>query len=197
MTVQMRRMRRSLYSINVIMDLPTFKYHPDPVATGSIIRSKAVCECCGQQRGFIYTGAVYCVQELSEGVCPWCIADGSAHAKFDAEFTDSAGIGGRYQTQKVSAAIIEELAFRTPGFSGWQQERWLACCNDAAAFVGCAGQVELQTRFPDAIESIRADSEMGEHWPHFFQRLSSDDTPTAYVFRCLHCGHHIGYADCT
>ena len=179
------------------MSSPTFKYHPDPIATGSVKQSDAVCECCGQQRGFIYTGPVYCVEELSECICPWCIADGSAHTKFDAEFTDSAGIGSHYLTQQVSPAVVEEVAFRTPGFSGWQQERWLACCRDAATFVGRAGHAELHSRFPDAIESIRTDSEMGERWPHFFEALSSEDSPTAYVFRCLHCGTHVGYADYT
>lgn len=179
------------------MNLPVFKYHPDPIATGSVKRSDAQCECCSQKRGFIYTGPTYCVEELSECICPWCIADGSAHAKFDAEFTDSAGIGGRYHAQQVPPAVVEEVAFRTPGFSGWQQERWLACCGDAAAFVGCAGHAELQSRFPDAIESIRSDSEMGENWQQFFEALNSEDSPTAYVFQCLHCGRHIGYADCT
>jgi len=24
-----------------------------------------------------------------------------------------------------------------------------------------------------------------------------DASPTAYVFRCFHCGQHIAYADCT
>lgn len=30
------------------MNLPVFKYHPDSIATGSIERSDAECECCGQ-----------------------------------------------------------------------------------------------------------------------------------------------------
>ena len=179
------------------MSLPAFKHHPDPIATGSVKRSEAECACCGQQRGFIYTGPVYCVEELSDCICPWCIADGSAHTQFDAEFTDSAGIGSHYRTQEVSPAVIEEVAFRTPGFTSWQQGRWLACCRDACAFIGHAGYAELQLRFPDAIESIRTESEMGEYWPEFFARLSSEGSPTACVFRCLHCGTHIAYADYT
>jgi len=38
------------------MDLPTFRYHPDPLASGSIAASDAACACCNQHRGFIYTG---------------------------------------------------------------------------------------------------------------------------------------------
>lgn len=179
------------------MSLPTFKYHPDPIATGSIQVSDGGCVCCGQRRGYIYVGPVYSVQELSDCLCPWCIADGSAHGKFDAEFTDSAGVGSHYLNQRVPAAVVEEVAYRTPGFSGWQQERWLACCRDAAAFVGRAGHAQLQALFPDAIESIRVESEMGENWPKFFEALSGEDSPTAYIFRCLHCGKHLGYADYT
>ena len=179
------------------MSLPVFKYHPDPIATGCVKPSDAECKCCGQQRGFIYTGPVYSFEELSEAICPWCIADGSVHTKFDAEFTDPVSIGSHYHTQKVSSEVIEEVAFRTPGFSSWQQGRWLACCRDACAFVGHAGHAELESRFPDAIESVRTDSGMGEYWPQFFAGLSSEGNPTAYVFRCLHCGTHVGYADYT
>jgi uncharacterized protein CbrC (UPF0167 family) len=35
------------------MDLPVFRYHPDPIASGSgsIIASHAQCACCGGRRG--------------------------------------------------------------------------------------------------------------------------------------------------
>ncbi|MCK5338820.1 MAG: CbrC family protein, partial [Bacteroidales bacterium] len=33
------------------MDLPKFKYHPDPLKSGSIVRSENECECCGKKRG--------------------------------------------------------------------------------------------------------------------------------------------------
>ena len=180
------------------MNLPAFKYHPDPLATGSIKHSDATCECCGQQRGFIYTGHVYCVEELSDCICPWCIADDSAHTKFDAEFTDSAGVGGYDKSKQISSTVIDEVAFRTPGFSGWQQEHWLACCGDAAAFVGRAGRAELEKQWPDAIPSIQEECGMidGAHWQSYLHALDKDGSPTAYVFRCLHCGKHLGYSDC-
>ena len=69
------------------MELPMFKDHPEPLRTGSLIASERVCEVCHQSRGFIYVGAFYC-QTNFEVVCPWCIADGSAHEKYGAEFTD-------------------------------------------------------------------------------------------------------------
>jgi uncharacterized protein CbrC (UPF0167 family) len=179
------------------MSLPKFKYHPDPIATGSIKPSDTECECCAKQRGYIYVGPVFSVEELSECICPWCIADGSAHDKFDAEFTDAAGVGGDSEPP-VPDSVVEEVAFRTPGFSGWQQEHWLACCGDAAAFVGRAGRAELERQWPEAIPSIQREAGMvdGPDWRAYLRTLDKEGSPTAYVFRCLHCGKHLGYSDC-
>jgi uncharacterized protein CbrC (UPF0167 family) len=180
------------------MGLPTFKYHPDPVATGSIVSSDSECVCCHQQRGYIYVGPVFAVDELAESICPWCIADGSAHASFDAMFTDDAGVGGYSRPRAVPVSVVEEIAFRTPGFSGWQQERWLACCGDAAAFVGRAGRADLESQWPSAIQSIQLDCGVvdGAEWERYFRALDKDGSPTAYVFHCLHCGKYLGYSDC-
>jgi uncharacterized protein CbrC (UPF0167 family) len=112
--------------------LPTFRYHPDPVGTGSVIASDAACACCGVHRGFIYTGPVYAVDELDDALCPWCIADGSAAARFDASFTDV----GVDVPADVPADVPDEVARHTPSFSSWQQDHWLYHCADACAFIG-------------------------------------------------------------
>src|SRR5215475_5025556 len=125
------------------MDLPTFRYHPDPIASGSIVVSDAECQCCNARRGFIYAGPAYCEAELEEALCPWCIADGSAHEKFEASFTDEAQF-----PEAIPRDVIEEIAFRTPGFCGWQQEKWLTCCGDAATFLEPAGRAEISARYP-------------------------------------------------
>ncbi|WP_412524086.1 CbrC family protein [Burkholderia sp. S-53] len=41
--------------------LPAFRYHPDPLATGSVIRSDARCVCCGDARGYVCAGPVHAV----------------------------------------------------------------------------------------------------------------------------------------
>ena len=68
--------------------LPTFRYHPEPLTSGSIVSSDLTCQCCGRARGYIYTGPVYAEEELNEALCPWCIADGSAAGRFQANFVD-------------------------------------------------------------------------------------------------------------
>ena len=169
--------------------LPTYRYHPDPIATGSIEPSDGECEACGRSRGFVYAGPVYAEDELEDAFCPWCIADGSAAAAFDAIFTDDWGA-----PPDVPAAVVEEITRRTPGFSGWQQERWLYHCGDGCAFLGPVGGAELE-RYPDAVEMLRQE-EVGDGLADYLMALSKDGSPTAYLFRCLHCGRHTGYSDC-
>ncbi|WP_084910671.1 CbrC family protein [Burkholderia ubonensis] len=46
------------------MTLPTFRYHPDPLGTGSVVESDARCVCCGVARGYRYAGPVYAIGEF-------------------------------------------------------------------------------------------------------------------------------------
>jgi uncharacterized protein CbrC (UPF0167 family) len=176
------------------MELPQFKYHPAPLTTGSIAPSDEVCEVCGRVRGYVYRGGTYGLRELTT-VCPWCIADGSAHEKFGVEFTDRASIGGGGR-EAVSEEIADEVAFRTPGFSGWQQERWFTHCGDAAEFLGPMGKEQLERVGPEAVELVREESVYdAEQWNSFYESLDAQRGPTAYLFKCRHCGKLGGYSD--
>jgi uncharacterized protein len=123
--------------------LPVFKYHPDPIATGSVQESDSPCLSCNRIRGYVYVGPAYSEKfhYLSGCICPWCIADGSAARQFGATFADSGLM------DDVPDAVREEIAQRTPGFEAWQQEQWLECCHDGAAFLGLAGAAELKSQF--------------------------------------------------
>lgn len=179
------------------MNLPKFKYHPDPIKTGSVVKSDTVCECCGQVNGYIYTGPVFSEEELDDCICPWCIADGRAHDEFDAEFTDFDGVGDYGTWGEIPEHIKEEVSFRTPGFCGWQQERWWTHCGDAAIFLGAAGKKEIEG-FGEALTSrLRLESGYNnEQWERYLNALSKDGSPTAYVFKCCKCGELGGYSDC-
>jgi uncharacterized protein CbrC (UPF0167 family) len=176
-----------------VTDVPTFRYHPDPVATGEVITSDDPCRCCGRQRGFIYTGPVYSEEEVVEELCLWCIADGSAATLFEAEFTDVANV-----PDDVPRPVLTEVLTRTPGFSGWQQERWLFHCADAAAYLGKVGYEELQA-VPEALEMVRQEN---AHFPwtdeeheNYLRTLTPIGEATGYLFQCLHCGTHLAYTD--
>lgn len=118
------------------MELPNFRYHPEPIKTGSVRRSDNLCKSCNKKTGYIYVGPVFSKEELCECICPWCISNGEAHEKFNAQFTDIDSIGDYGNLEEIPIKIKEEVAFRTPGFTGWQQERWWTHCGDAAIFLG-------------------------------------------------------------
>ena len=122
------------------------------------------------------------------------MADGSAAKAFGAEFADTGTL------DDVPKAVLEELAKRTPGFMAWQQERWLCCCDDAAAYLGRAGAAELAGELAGARPAVErwlrqecglASGEVGRT----IAGMGKDREPTAYVFRCLHCAAYLAYSD--
>lgn len=165
--------------------LPQFRYHPDPVKTGAIKASPAACVACGQNRGWIYALPIYTAEDVGGGICPWCIADGSAAAKFDATFVDDASIVG-----EAPQKVVEEITLRTPSYHSWQGEAWLCHCNDACEAHGDATVEDLKQATPEAIDN----------WMTCFQGTSDDWLKSVsmfennpidccfYKFVCRHCG---------
>lgn len=164
--------------------LPSFRYHPDPVATGAVKKSESACICCGRQRGGIYVGPVYSVNELNESLCPWCIADGSAAAKFGASFSDSHPL----LQAGVSDAIAEEVNLRTPGFESWQQEHWLSHCNDACEFHGDASVEDVKNVSHETklrwLEEYKQDE---DGWAWVTDGYQAKGDSALYKFKCRHC----------
>jgi len=65
--------------------LPSFRYHPDPLGTGAIKATPdSPCLGCNRIRGYLYVGPVHTEKNfiLDEHLCPWCVADGIAAKKF-------------------------------------------------------------------------------------------------------------------
>jgi len=176
-----------------LTDRPEFRYHPDPLATGSVKRAAVTCDACGQARDLVYAGPVY-AQGSEPTLCPWCIADGTAAEAFGAEFT---GVGSE-APDDIHEDVLIRVTQRTPGFTGWQQEHWLYHCGDAAAFLGLAGRDEIEAH-PGALESLMG--ELAEHdWSsdeveEYLSGLSKTASPTAYLFRCRSCETHLACAD--
>ncbi|MGV8881408.1 MAG: CbrC family protein [Rhodoglobus sp.] len=156
--------------------LPEFRYHPDPVASGSITRSVNPCIVCGMSRGWRYGPVQHCV-------CPWCLADGTSGAQL--EWTGHPEIEG-----DVPASVVDEIALRTPWFVTWQGSRWLTHCDDAAAFIAPVGWEELKDK-PAALRCLVDDG-----WPEdTLQHLDPNSGLVAYLFRCLHCREYLAFAD--
>lgn len=165
--------------------LPTFRFHPDPVATGSIERSTKVCPVCGECRGFSYVGPFYSVEEV-EGICPWCIASGDAAERFDGDFQDAASC-----EPVADLAELLELTKRTPGYSGWQQEQWLAHCGTPCAFLGYVGWPEILPLILELREDINAIMrDFGLSEQELRASLCAGGSHQGYLFRCTRCGQH-------
>lgn len=175
------------------MSLPAFKYHPNPIATGSVVASPAECRCCGRARGYIYSASVYAVDSLRDQICPWCIADGSAAQRFDAMFSDDDPL----VRAQVPADVVEEVTRRTPGYVSWQQEHWLSCCRDACEFHGDATRAQLTAATGPAIDSILSETRMTpQEWLDFLARYEPGGSPAIYHFVCRHCKHSKFGWDC-
>jgi uncharacterized protein CbrC (UPF0167 family) len=185
---------------------PAFRYHPDPLATGSAIASVHVCSLCGIEREVRYRGPIYGRQP--DSLCLHCIYSGeAAHAlgsgpapvdgtegvDMPVQFSDAIDV-----PDDVPLTVVEEITQRTPGFFGRQQESWLYHCSDGAAFLGPAGYTDLEPH-PEAVEMLREDfRRLGWTAPEterFLHRMNRTGEPTAYLFRCLHCGTHLASWD--
>ena len=177
------------------MSTPDFRYHPDPIASGSVVPSDATCACWGQARGFAYAGPVY-AEEAVDALCPWCIASGAAHEKFDAEFVDPEAFDG------VPDDAVETIVERTPGFNAWQGERWPACCDDATAFLTPAGIAEIRGTYRSMEGAVLSHiihelQVSGGAALRMLESLRADESPTAFLFQCLHCERQHVYVDRT
>ncbi|MBC8086708.1 MAG: CbrC family protein [Phycisphaerae bacterium] len=177
------------------VDLPVFRHHPDPRASGSVVTSEMKCACCKVARGFVYTGPAYCEDDLDDAICPWCIADGSAHKKFDVAFVDSEAFD-----DDAAEEIMQTICERTPGFNTWQGEQWPSCCGEPAAFLTPAGAEEIRTTYPrlEGTLMMYVVHQMGISGGAAKQMLASlkrDHSPTAFVFKCLHCDNMPAYID--
>lgn len=167
-------------------ELPVFRYHPDPLATGAIVNETTTCPVCGRDRDYAYRGPFFSVHEV-EDICPWCIKSGAAARKYDGEFQDGASV-----EDGASKESIDEVIHRTPGYSGWQQEQWLSHCGECCAFLGQVGWDEIK----GLAEELQEDFENGGCSAEMQKSLQKGGSPQGYLFRCVRCGKHRFTWDC-
>lgn len=166
---------------NLRYQIPTFKYHPNPLRTGAfeILDESEVCPACTKETMVIYSSMPYCIENV-EHICPGCIADGTAALKYKATFSQSAESNELIDKEKYS-----ELFERTPGYISWQGENWLTCCDDYCAYLGTVGTEELEDMdiADEVIEAYERRNEYEDIRPY----LTKDGHLCGYLFRCLKC----------
>ena len=175
------------------MELPTFRYHPNPVASGAVEPERARCECCERMVDHIYVASTYSTHDIDK-LCPWCIADGTAHEKFDAEFADPYPL----RDAGIDESIIAEVTTRTPGFISWQQEIWLSHCNNACVFVGDATVDVVGKMTNDEIDYLLQDHGVSrEQFKEMAANYQPGGQPAIYHFKCLECDSNLFGMDYT
>jgi uncharacterized protein len=166
------------------MELPRFRYHPDPVSTGYVEPSGRCCSICDTQRGFVYTGPSYGTHDQEAVFCPWCIASGDAAKRLDLIFTDPHPL----KSSGVKDAIIDEITLRTPGFTTWQDPVWMCHCGDACEFHGDLTAAEAQTPDATALAAMLAETRAPSGWwEDFITAYQPGGNPAIYKFVCRHC----------
>lgn len=172
-------------------DFPYFRYHPDPLNTGSIQPSEVACECCELSRGFVNTCNFYSFSG-KERFCPWCIATGRAAKMFDGLFCDDFSL----RKAGLPVSIIEEVSQRTPGYISWQSEVWLSCCGDACEFHGDALVEEIQNLNTSQLHRLQAESQLPLNT---LQAMIASYVPTSspafYKWKCRVCRSVHYYVD--
>lgn len=171
-----------------LKDLPFFKYHPDPLETGSFEEGEEkICPCCGNKSKVYYSSFPYCSENV-EYICPTCISNGEAARKFDAEFVQNAEWHGELDMEKN-----DELFHRTPGYMSWQGEYWLSCCNDYCAYMGTVGTRELKAM--DIADEVIEEYVQRGAFEDIGEYLVKDGPMCGYLFKCLHCGKYHLWVD--
>lgn len=174
--------------------LPYFKYSPNCYGNGvfkkSTLNEKKVCQSCGKETKFYY-GSMY-TEENVHCLCPQCITDGSAAKKFHGNFIQDVEGFEMKDGLINSNGKAERFISTTPGYSSWQGEYWLCCCDDYCAYIGNVTIKELKEK--GIFEEVLFDYSKK-------MQLSLDNAKRnlesmyLYLFQCLHCGKYRVWAD--
>jgi uncharacterized protein len=176
--------------------LPQFEFFPDPLREGVFELSDEVCAACGRAREWMYTGPIYGKGDNEAAVCPWCIADGTASRVLGSFFNDATVYASHGAPSLVPQEELDLVEQRTPGYTTWQGNQWLACCNRVCTYLGEADADDLRGRWAEAVPSALETVS----WPEadkadFVDRVRKGGGPCVYVFRCQVCGRLKGYWD--
>ncbi|MGY0653092.1 CbrC family protein [Luteimonas sp. A537] len=176
------------------MSLPSFPYHPNPIATGAIRSGPEVCVCCELARGYIYVGPVYSIKELGSSLCPWCIADGTAARRFSASFSDS----WSFSDVGLPVSVTDEVEHKTPGYDSWQGENWLQHCSDICEFHGDATVQDIQAAADEGrVQDIPDFNVSPTEWSRILEHYKPKGDPSFYKFVCRHCQAVLFAWDCS
>jgi len=161
------------------MEKIKFKYHPNIYEDDILVHENGVCQCCGKQVDE-YIEHIYSSEDI-ECICLYCVNDGTAAKKFDAEFVaDAEPVRDPEKT--------DELFHRTPGYLAWQDDYWIACCDDYCQYLGRVGIAELNDMgIKDEVLEEYAQRDDAYPLEDVEEYMYKDGDMSGYLFQCIHC----------
>ena len=164
-----------------------FRYHPNIYDDDILFHKSGICQCCGKQISE-FIEHVYSSEDV-DCICLQCVSDGTAAQKFDAVFVSWA--------ESVSdPKKRDELFHRTPGYLGWQDENWLACCDDFCQYLGRVGIDELNNLgIKDEVLQEYAKRDDAYSLEDVEECLYKDGDMSGYLFKCIHCNKYHLWVD--
>lgn len=171
--------------------LPTFDYCSDPLEVGVLkaLAEPVICDCCGKETHVFYDGVIYCIEKVGY-LCPDCIATGKAAKKFNGEFI--VHYAPMNELENISDEKFDNLIYRTPSYTSWQEAYWANHCSDFCDFVGYADWERIKPLLDnhqlDFVDENLRDSEM-------LQYLTTNGSFVGYLFQCKSCSQYVLYTD--
>ncbi len=177
--------------------------HPNAYRLQVFEEVAGVCDVCEIPRQYRYTGLFYSQAEVNY-ICPWCVANGDAAAKFSGRFNDEMGIEGTdlgaenadgvvNVTWAISDADITQVCEQTPSYQSWQQAKWLVCCGKPCVFIDHADSAMLAPIWHE-IEADVMSNGIPVDWVKTHLRVDGDFA--GYLFQCVDCGKYRLHIDC-
>ena len=97
----------------------------------------------------------------------------------------------------LQSEIIREITRRTPGYISWQQDCWVACCNDACEFHGDAPANEILGLDDEGLGALSTETGFSiADLVEIVRHYEPGGSPAFYKFVCRHCGRVKYNGDC-
>ncbi len=129
----------------------------------------------------------------AEEVCPWCIGDGLAAAKWSASFNNMYNV-----PEGVPRDVAVEIETRTPGFETWQSNYWLYSETDAMVFLGeVDGKKLVEEGNSEKIDAcMKALEVMTYDWTiEHLKAIVQGGEPAMYLFQDRETSEYAAYSD--
>lgn len=196
-----------------------FKFSPNAYDVDGIFKIvyNEVCSVCNEQADYKYTGPFYSV-EKPKCICDKCVKNGQAAKKYNGVFQGGVQYKGDYLSfvynddtkryedfgyndkpvivDEMQDEELNELLFRTPGYSSWQEPLWLSHCDKFCQFIGEFTGEEIK-KFQNELEGSIKDKFTEE-----IKRIENEITleiedcsASFYLFKCINCGVYLIHYD--